>query len=119
MILCDTTRPDAPIVKRTLKLPCTRASSGEWRLISAATLLTMYLGLELMSLSLYGLVAIDRDSTRGTEAAMKYFVLGALASGLLLYGLAAEQNQQRRERRAGFSVRAMMGSLKNVFSDLL
>jgi len=43
----------------------------------------------------------------------------ATASGLLLYGLAAEQNQQRRERRAGFSVRAMMGSLKNVFSDLL
>jgi hypothetical protein len=38
MILCDTTRPDAPIVKRTLKLPCTFVSSGEWRLISAATL---------------------------------------------------------------------------------
>ncbi len=63
------------------------ATLGMMVMISAASLLTMYLGLELMSLSLYGLVAIDRDSTRGTEAAMKYFVLGALASGLLLYGM--------------------------------
>ena len=63
------------------------ATLGMMVMISAANLLTMYLGLELMSLSLYGLVAIDRDSPRGTEAAMKYFVLGALASGLLLYGM--------------------------------
>ncbi|MBN8477228.1 NADH-quinone oxidoreductase subunit NuoN [Sulfuritalea sp.] len=63
------------------------ATLGMMVMISAASLLTMYLGLELMSLSLYGLVAIDRDSKRGTEAAMKYFVLGALASGLLLYGM--------------------------------
>jgi len=63
------------------------AMLGMMVMISAANFLTMYLGLELMSLSLYGLVAIDRDSTRGTEAAMKYFVLGALASGLLLYGM--------------------------------
>jgi NADH-quinone oxidoreductase subunit N len=63
------------------------ATMGMMIMISAASFLTMYLGLELMSLSLYGLVAIDRDSVRGTEAAMKYFVLGALASGLLLYGM--------------------------------
>ncbi|MDP2826941.1 MAG: NADH-quinone oxidoreductase subunit NuoN [Sulfuritalea sp.] len=63
------------------------ATLGMMVMISAANFLTMYLGLELMSLSLYGLVAIDRDSSRGTEAAMKYFVLGALASGLLLYGM--------------------------------
>jgi NADH-quinone oxidoreductase subunit N len=63
------------------------ATLGMMVMISAANFLTMYLGLELMSLSLYGLVAIDRDTTRGTEAAMKYFVLGALASGLLLYGM--------------------------------
>jgi NADH-quinone oxidoreductase subunit N len=63
------------------------ATLGMMIMISAANFLTMYLGLELMSLSLYGLVAIDRDSVRGTEAAMKYFVLGALASGLLLYGM--------------------------------
>ncbi|MCX7150722.1 MAG: NADH-quinone oxidoreductase subunit NuoN [Rhodocyclales bacterium] len=63
------------------------ATLGMMVMISAANFLTMYLGLELMSLSLYGLVAIDRDSPRCTEAAMKYFVLGALASGLLLYGM--------------------------------
>jgi NADH-quinone oxidoreductase subunit N len=60
---------------------------GEFYLLVIYATLTMYLGLELMSLSLYGLVAIDRNSTRCTEAAMKYFVLGALASGLLLYGM--------------------------------
>ena len=63
------------------------ATLGMMVMISAANFLTLYLGLELMSLSLYGLVAVDRDSTRGTEAAMKYFVLGALASGMLLYGM--------------------------------
>jgi NADH-quinone oxidoreductase subunit N len=63
------------------------ATLGMMVMISAASFLTMYLGLELMSLSLYGLVAIDRESRRGTEAAMKYFVLGALASGMLLYGM--------------------------------
>jgi NADH-quinone oxidoreductase subunit N len=63
------------------------ATLGMMIMISAASFVTMYLGLELMSLSLYGLVAIDRDNTRCTEAAMKYFVLGALASGLLLYGM--------------------------------
>ncbi len=63
------------------------ATLGMMVMISAANFLTMYLGLELMSLALYGLVAIDRDNSRSTEAAMKYFVLGALASGLLLYGM--------------------------------
>ena len=56
-------------------------------MISANHFLTLYLGLELLSLSLYAMVALDRDSARATEAAMKYFVLGALASGLLLYGM--------------------------------
>jgi NADH-quinone oxidoreductase subunit N len=63
------------------------ATLGMMVMISAAHFLTIYLGLELLSLSLYALVAIDRDSTRATEAAMKYFILGALASGLLLYGM--------------------------------
>lgn len=63
------------------------ATLGMMVMISAASFLTLYLGLELMSLSLYALVAIDRDSPRATEAAMKYFVLGAMASGLLLYGM--------------------------------
>jgi NADH-quinone oxidoreductase subunit N len=60
---------------------------GMMVMISAASFLTVYLGLELMSLCLYALVALDRDSAAATEAAMKYFVLGALSSGLLLYGL--------------------------------
>jgi NADH-quinone oxidoreductase subunit N len=56
-------------------------------MISASHFLTLYLGLELMSLSLYAMVAMERNSVRASEAAMKYFVLGALASGLLLYGM--------------------------------
>ena len=60
---------------------------GQMVMISSANLLTVYLGLELMSLALYALVALQRDSRSATESAMKYFVLGALASGFLLYGL--------------------------------
>ncbi len=56
-------------------------------MVAANNFLVVYLGLELMSLSLYALVAMRRDDTGATEAAMKYFVLGALASGFLLYGL--------------------------------
>jgi NADH-quinone oxidoreductase subunit N len=56
-------------------------------LISANSLLTVYLGIELLSLSLYSLVAFDRDSGVSAEAAIKYFVLGAIASGTLLYGM--------------------------------
>lgn len=56
-------------------------------LITANSFLTLYLGLELMSLSLYALVAMQRDNEAPAEAAMKYFVLGALASGFLLYGM--------------------------------
>jgi len=60
---------------------------GMMIMISASSFLTVYLGLELMSLCLYALVALNRDSPLSTEAAMKYFVLGALSSGLLLYGM--------------------------------
>ena len=60
---------------------------GMMVMISAHHFLTLYLGLELLTLSSYALVALERDSARSTEAAMKYFVLGALASGLLLYGM--------------------------------
>ena len=60
---------------------------GMMVMISAQHFLTLYLGLELMALSQYALVALQRDSARATEAGMKYFVLGALSSGLLLYGL--------------------------------
>jgi NADH-quinone oxidoreductase subunit N len=54
---------------------------------SSAGFLSLYLGLELLSLCLYALVAFDRDSKSGAEAAMKYFVLGAMGSGMLLYGI--------------------------------
>src|SRR3989454_5011512 len=60
---------------------------GMMVLISANSFLTVFLGLELMSLCLYAMVALNRDSAVSTEAAMKYFVLGALSSGLLLYGM--------------------------------
>jgi NADH-quinone oxidoreductase subunit N len=60
---------------------------GMMVMISASHFLTLYLGLELLSLSLYAMVALQRESAQATEAAMKYFVLGALASGLLLYGM--------------------------------
>jgi NADH-quinone oxidoreductase subunit N len=63
------------------------ATLGMMVMISASHFVTVYLGLELLSLCMYALVAIDRDSPRATEAAMKYFVLGAMASGLLLYGM--------------------------------
>ena len=60
---------------------------GMMILVSAHSLLTVYLGLELLSLSLYAMVAMNRESRTASEAAMKYFVLGALASGMLLYGM--------------------------------
>ncbi|HVH73864.1 MAG TPA: NADH-quinone oxidoreductase subunit NuoN [Stellaceae bacterium] len=59
---------------------------GMMVMVSAANLITLYVGLELQSLALYVVAAFDRDSERSTEAGLKYFVLGALASGMLLYG---------------------------------
>lgn len=66
---------------------CLTGLLGVFVLISANSLLTVYLGIELLSLSLYALVAFDRDSGIAAEAAIKYFVLGAIASGALLYGM--------------------------------
>ncbi len=60
---------------------------GMMVMVSAHSLLTLYIGLELLSLSLYAMVAFQRDSLHATEAAMKYFILGALAAGMLLYGM--------------------------------
>jgi NADH-quinone oxidoreductase subunit N len=62
------------------------ATAGMMVMISANDLITLYLGLELQSLALYVIASFDRDSVRSTEAGLKYFVLGALASGMLLYG---------------------------------
>lgn len=63
------------------------AALGMLIMVSSNSFLTLYLGLELLALCLYALVAFDRDSKAGAEAAMKYFVLGALGSGMLLYGI--------------------------------
>ena len=60
---------------------------GQLVMISGNNFLTLYLGLELMSLSLYAVIALRRDAAQSNEAAMKYYVLGALASGFLLYGI--------------------------------
>lgn len=63
------------------------AALGMMLMISANSLLSLYIGLELQSLSLYVLAAINRDRNRSTEAGLKYFVLGALSSGMLLFGI--------------------------------
>src|SRR3546814_5321155 len=63
------------------------ATVGMMLLVSAGNLTMVYVGLELLALGSYALVAIDRDNPLSSEAAMKYFVLGSLASGLLLFGM--------------------------------
>jgi NADH-quinone oxidoreductase subunit N len=63
------------------------ATVGMMIMVSSNNLMTMYMGVELQSLSIYVLAAFARDTTRSSEAGLKYFVLGALASGLLLYGI--------------------------------
>jgi len=60
---------------------------GMMIMVSAGSMLLIYLGLETLSLSLYAMVALNRDSEYASEAAMKYFILGAIASGMLLYGM--------------------------------
>ena len=63
------------------------ATLGMMLMVSASSFIALYMGLELQSLALYVLAAFNRDSLRSTEAGLKYFVLGALSSGMLLYGI--------------------------------
>jgi len=84
---------------------------GMGMLISATDLIALYLGLELMSLSLYVIAAIDRDSTRSTEAGLKYFVLGALSSGMLLYGASLIYGATGQISFAGIAQAAPQGGL--------
>ena len=77
----------APMARGEFYVLTLFATLGMMVMISANSFLTIYVGLELLSLSLYAMVAMNRDSVRSIEAAMKYFVLGALASGFLLYGM--------------------------------
>ena len=78
---------DRGLFKGEFYILCLFAVLGMMILVSAGNLVTVYLGLELLALSSYALVALHRDNRLATEAAMKYFVLGALASGMLLYGM--------------------------------
>ena len=78
---------DRDLFKGEFYMLCLFAVLGMMLMVSAGSLVVVYLGLELLALSSYALVALDRDNRLATEAAVKYFVLGALASGMLLYGL--------------------------------
>ena len=112
------------------------ATLGMLMLISASDLIALYLGLELMSLPLYVIAASDRENLRSTEAGLKYFVLGALSSGMLLYGAsliygftgtinfagiakATQTAPGRADLRSGVSVRRLLlqdlgGALSHV-----
>lgn len=82
---------------------------GACVMLSANNFLVVYLGLELMSLSLYAMTALRRDHPPATEAAMKYFVLGALASGFLLYGLSMLYGATGTLDIPGSSMRSRLG----------
>src|SRR5262245_23949908 len=86
------------------------STTGMLMLISAADLIALYLGLELMSLSLYVVAAINRNSVRSTEAGLKYFVLGALSSGMLLYGASLVYGFTGTVSFAGIAKAASQGS---------
>ncbi|MCX7556599.1 NADH-quinone oxidoreductase subunit NuoN [Xanthomonadaceae bacterium JHOS43] len=78
---------DRGLFKGEFYMLCLFAVLGMMLMVSAGNLVVVYLGLELLALSSYALVALDRDNRLASEAAVKYFVLGALASGMLLYGM--------------------------------
>src|ERR1700675_2366487 len=88
---------------------------GMMMLISAGDLIALYLGLELMSLPLYVVAASNRDSVRSTEAGLKYFVLGALSSGMLLYGASLIYGFTGTVSFAGVAAAVKTGSVGIVF----
>src|SRR5437588_2864728 len=91
------------------------STTGIMMLISAGDLIALYLGLELMSLALYVLAAINRDSVRSTEAGLKYFVLGALSSGMLLYGASLVYGFTGTVSFAGIAKAATVPNLGLIF----
>ena len=91
------------------------STTGMLMLISAADLIALYLGLELMSLALYVVAAINRDSVRSTEAGLKYFVLGALSSGMLLYGASLIYGFTGTVSFAGIAQAAKQGGIGLTF----
>jgi NADH-quinone oxidoreductase subunit N len=88
---------------------------GMMVLISAGDLISLYLGLELMSLALYVVAASNRDNAKSTEAGLKYFVLGALSSGMLLYGASLVYGFTGTISFAGIAASAKTGSIGIVF----
>jgi NADH-quinone oxidoreductase subunit N len=88
------------------------ATLGAMVLISAASLITLYMGLELMSLCLYAMVAFDRESGIAAESAIKYFVLGSMASGTLLYGMSIVYGVT-----GSLELGAIAGALQGGFAD--
>ena len=88
---------------------------GMMILISAGDLIMLYLGLELMSLALYVVAASNRDDLKSTEAGLKYFVLGALSSGMLLYGASLIYGFTGTVSFAGIAAAAKTGSIGIVF----
>jgi NADH-quinone oxidoreductase subunit N len=91
------------------------AAAGMMTMISANDLIALYLGVELMSLSLYVVAAIDRDNLRSSEAGLKYFVLGALSSGMLLYGASLIYGFTGTVSFAGIAAAAKLPSIGLVF----
>jgi NADH-quinone oxidoreductase subunit N len=91
------------------------SSLGMMVLISAGDLIMLYLGLELMSLALYVVAASNRDNAKSTEAGLKYFVLGALSSGMLLYGASLIYGFTGTVSFAGIAAGAKTGSIGIVF----
>jgi NADH-quinone oxidoreductase subunit N len=91
------------------------ATAGMGVLVSAGDLIALYLGLELMSLSLYVIASFQRDATRSTEAGLKYFVLGALSSGMLLYGCSLIYGYTGTVTFGGIAQAAAQGGLGVTF----
>ena len=90
------------------------ATLGGMTLISAGSLITLYMGLELMSLCLYAMVAFDRDSGIAAESAVKYFVLGSMASGTLLYGMSIVYGVTGHLELASIALAARSGYGANI-----
>ncbi len=91
------------------------STTGMMVLISAGDLIMLYLGLELMSLALYVVAASHRDDTKSTEAGLKYFVLGALSSGMLLYGASLIYGFTGTVSFAGIAAEAKSGNIGLLF----
>ncbi len=90
------------------------ATLGIFVIVSAGSLLSLYMGIEVLALSQYALVAFDRDSSIAAESAMKYFVLGAIASGALLYGISLVYGVSRTFDLAQLAVFVQLGGASNI-----